>query len=165
MRSFLKKRFIGICSLAFRQKDSVLLVFKVPHGGDHHCQFIFHTVIDRIFVADGPTWLNKGGDPGGVGDLYAIVKGEKGIGGQDGAFQIKVELAGFGDGLAEGVDPAGLSAAFADELAVFNEGDRVGFEVFANEVSEFQVFFFRGGSRAAAGFFPFAIIAFILLLL
>lgn len=101
------------------------LMFEMAHAGDDHGEFIFHAVFDRVFVADGSTGLDEGFDAGGVSDLDAVVEGEEGIGCEYGAVEIEIKLTCLGDGLAKGVDPAGLSTAFSYELSVFYEGDSV----------------------------------------
>lgn len=102
-----------------------ILVPKMPLARDHHGQLILHAIVDRVLVTDGTSGLYKGGDAGRVGYLYTIIKGEEGIGCQHGSFQGELELFGFGDGLPQGIDTAGLSAAFTYQLTIFYEGDSV----------------------------------------
>ena len=82
-------------------------------------------VIDRVLIADGSAGLNKGRNPRAMCDLYTVTEGKERVACQDCAFQVKVELGRFCNGLSDGIDTTGLTASFADQLPVLNQRDGV----------------------------------------
>ena len=100
---------------------------EMPHAGHDQCQPIFLAVFNTVLIANGTTGLNKGSDAHFMSHLHAVVEGKKRIAGHHGAIQIKIELFGFFHRMTQGIDTAGLSAAFANQLLVFYQGNGVAF--------------------------------------
>ena len=100
-------------------------MFKMPQPCHDHRQVIFAAIIDRVIIPDRTTGLNKGGDTGFMSQSYTIIEGEEGVAGHYGAMQVEAELLCFFQCLAQRVDPAGLSAAFADQLFILYKGNGI----------------------------------------
>ena len=100
-------------------------MFKMPQPGHDHRQVMFAAIIDRVIIPDRTTGLYKGGDTGFMSQSYTIIKGEESIACHQCAMQVETELLCLLQGLAQGVDPAGLSAAFPDQLFILNEGNGI----------------------------------------
>ena len=100
-------------------------MFKMSHSCYHHRQVIGFAIRNRIIVTDGTAGLNKCRDAGLMPKHHTIIEREKSIAGHNGAMQVKIELSCFFKGLPQGINPAGLPAAFADQLFVFYQGNGI----------------------------------------
>lgn len=78
-------------------------------------------IFDRVFITNRTARLNKGSDTGCMTQLHAIIEREEGITGKYGFFQIEFKLTGFFQSMTQGINTAGLSAAFTDQLFIFNQ--------------------------------------------
>ena len=71
---------------------------EMPVAGEDHGDSCSIGGGDDFLVAHGTAGLDAGGNTGIDGRLQTIGEGEHGIGGDDGAFQIKAGFLGFPDG-------------------------------------------------------------------
>ena len=98
---------------------------KMSHPCNHHGQVVFAAIFNAVLVADGATRLDKGRDSCFVAEDNAIIEWEESITCHYCTVQIKIELPGFFNCMPKGVNPAGLSAAFAYQLLVFHKGNGI----------------------------------------
>ena len=106
----------------------------MPHARHHHSQLMLLAVFYRIFITHWTAGLYKRSNAGCMAQLYTIVEGEKGIAGHYSACKIKLKLARFFQCMTQGINTAGLSASFANELFIFYKCNGIWLQVFANQV-------------------------------
>ena len=115
-------------------------MFKVSLACYCHTHVVLLAEVDAVLVVDAAAGMGHGHDAGLVGYLHAVGEGEEGVAGHDGTVEVEVEALGFGDGLAQGVDAAGLARAAGVELTALGEHDGVALGVFDEDGGEGQVF-------------------------
>ena len=67
----------------------------MPCTGNDHSQVIVDAILNAVFIANGATGLYKCADTRCMREFHTIIKREKSITCQDGAFQIKLKVLGF----------------------------------------------------------------------
>ena len=111
----------------------------MPLAGDHHRQLMLLAIGDGVLVPNRTSGLDESGYACLMAQLHTIVKGEEGVAGHHSPLEFELELMRLLQGMAEGIDPAGLPTTFADQLSVPDQCDGIRLEVFADDIGELQV--------------------------
>ncbi len=80
----------------------------MAEAGHCHSHTVFVTVFYGIIISDGASGLHHGVNPGVMGYLHTVGKGEEGIRSHHGAIKVEAEIPGFIDCLAQGVHTGSL---------------------------------------------------------
>ena len=101
------------------------LMLEMAHTGFHHCHTMCITKINAVLVANGAARLNDRCNPRLMRDFHTIREWEKCIGSHYGTFQAKTKSSCFDNGLAERIDPGGLTAGNTEKLLTPRQYDRI----------------------------------------
>ena len=103
---------------------------KVPHSGQHHGDVVFIGGVDDFLIAHRATGMDDRGDASRCCCVDTVAERKKGVGGHYRARHDQTFVGGLDAGYLGRLDPAHLSRANTDGLAMFAVDDGIRLDEF-----------------------------------